>query len=136
MRQAPSLLLDVQLVHDPVHEGRQYERCGTDEQQAGEQGIPGGKEFPRVARNWVNGPHASKNHGRIHQSVDPWQAPKIVIPEHADSQGYAQKHCRYAQIKNDSPEEATAGQKWVGAVLKHAEYRIASAGLARHGGAA
>ena len=136
MKQGPSVFFDVQLVHDAVHEWRQDKRCGSDEEQAREKCIRRREEFPHVACDRINWPHAPENHGGIHESVDPWQATKIVVAQYADSQGSADKSSRHAHEQDDPPEEMMAGQKWIATVLKHALYRIACMASARSRGAA
>ncbi|MFN9943788.1 MAG: hypothetical protein ACK56I_30380, partial [bacterium] len=43
-----SVFVDVQFVHDAVDEGRQQDRRGAEEQQAGEEGVEGGKDLSGV----------------------------------------------------------------------------------------
>ena len=136
MKEGMSVLLDVQLVHDPVHKRREDKRCGPDEEQAGEQGIRRREQFPNVACDRINRPHTPENHGGVHKGVNPRQATEIVVAQHADPQGYADQSSRHAHEKDHPPEKMMAGQKWIATVLKHALHRIACAAGARSRGAA
>ena len=136
MKEDSSVLFHVQLVHDAVNKGGQDKRRGPDKEQPGKQGIRRREQFPHVGCNRINRPHTPEDHGRVHKSVNPWQATEIVVAQYADTQSHAHQSSRNAHKQDDPPKEAMAGQEWIATMLEHAPYRNAGMASTRSRGAA
>ena len=107
MKEDWSFLLDVQLVHDPVHERRQHQRGGSDEEQPGEQGISRGEQLACVSRDRINRAHATENHRGIHESIDPRKAPEEMVAEHSNTQSDDHHEHRQADKAHNPDRKST-----------------------------
>ncbi len=67
---------------------RGQENAGEpDKEQAGEKGIEGCEQLALRGLQWVDGPHAAKDHGRIEKRVDPTEAFRKVIASNSHKEG-------------------------------------------------
>jgi len=103
----------------PVNDGRQNDSRHGDQQQAAEQGIATGEDFPGVRLQGRDRPHAGQNHRRIFKCIHPAHVFKEMITGHADAQRDRDQCLAQQKTIYHPPVKRLARQQRTGAVFKH-----------------
>src|SRR5437867_12633797 len=75
--------LPMELVHQPMEDGRSHDPRGDEEDQTRVEGVEPGEELAAARRGRFHRTHAAQEHGRVQERVTPSEVLEVGVAPHA-----------------------------------------------------
>src|SRR5881628_2035679 len=123
----------MELVHQPMEDGRSHDPGGDEEDQTGVESVEPGEELAAARHGRLHRTHASQEHGRVQERVTPSEVLEVGVAPHARTEREDDEGESDPRVSCEAAQEYHPRDGRHGPLLVHlrAEYRFAETTPAR-----